>query len=83
MERDGLTAALEDVGAIVLANACGPCIGQVSPCSLHPLELVANTLQWKRPQSTEENGESRFKPGSGSLNVLQQFLRPSTGMILQ
>jgi Aconitase family (aconitate hydratase) len=31
MERDGVTEALEDVGAIVLANACGPCIGQVSP----------------------------------------------------
>ena len=30
MERDGLTSALEDVGALVLANACGPCIGQVS-----------------------------------------------------
>jgi homoaconitase len=31
MERDGLTSTLEDVGALVLANACGPCIGQVSP----------------------------------------------------
>ena len=30
MERDGVTEALEDVGAVVLANACGPCIGQVS-----------------------------------------------------
>lgn len=29
MERDGVTATLKDVGAIVLANACGPCIGQV------------------------------------------------------
>ena len=28
MERDGVTEALEDVGALVLANACGPCIGQ-------------------------------------------------------
>ncbi|KAL4268066.1 Aconitate hydratase, mitochondrial [Pleurotus pulmonarius] len=28
MERDNLTSALEDVGATVLANACGPCIGQ-------------------------------------------------------
>ncbi|KAJ7597249.1 aconitase family-domain-containing protein [Mycena floridula] len=28
MERDSLTSALEDVGALVLANACGPCIGQ-------------------------------------------------------
>lgn len=29
IERDGLTQTLEDVGAVVLANACGPCIGQV------------------------------------------------------
>ncbi|KZT44578.1 putative mitochondrial aconitate hydratase [Sistotremastrum suecicum HHB10207 ss-3] len=28
MERDHLTDALEEVGAVVLANACGPCIGQ-------------------------------------------------------
>ena len=28
IERDGFTEALEDVGALVLANACGPCIGQ-------------------------------------------------------
>jgi len=29
MARDQITKALEDVGAVVLANACGPCIGQV------------------------------------------------------
>jgi aconitase A len=29
MERDEVTPTLEDVGAVVLANACGPCIGQV------------------------------------------------------
>ena len=28
IERDGLLAELEAVGATVLANACGPCIGQ-------------------------------------------------------
>lgn len=28
IERDGLLKDLEDVGATVLANACGPCIGQ-------------------------------------------------------
>jgi homoaconitase len=28
VERDGLQKTLEDVGATVLANACGPCIGQ-------------------------------------------------------
>ncbi|KAJ9097620.1 hypothetical protein QFC21_004656 [Naganishia friedmannii] len=28
VERDGIQQKLEDVGATVLANACGPCIGQ-------------------------------------------------------
>src|SRR4029079_4310169 len=28
IERDGLCAPLRDIGAEVLANACGPCIGQ-------------------------------------------------------
>jgi aconitate hydratase len=28
IQRDGQIAALESVGAVVLANACGPCIGQ-------------------------------------------------------
>ncbi|OGR94023.1 MAG: aconitate hydratase [Elusimicrobia bacterium RIFCSPLOWO2_01_FULL_64_13] len=28
VKRDGQAKALEDLGAVVLANACGPCIGQ-------------------------------------------------------
>jgi len=28
IERDGFTKIFEDVGGLVLANACGPCIGQ-------------------------------------------------------
>lgn len=28
VERDGLLQAFEDMGGVVLANACGPCIGQ-------------------------------------------------------
>ncbi|KAH9004612.1 aconitate hydratase [Lactarius hatsudake] len=28
IERDGLIGTFEDVGGVVLANACGPCIGQ-------------------------------------------------------
>ncbi len=28
IERDGLLGDLESIGAVVLANACGPCIGQ-------------------------------------------------------
>jgi aconitate hydratase len=28
IERDGFIKEFEDVGGMVLANACGPCIGQ-------------------------------------------------------
>lgn len=28
IERDGLIESFENVGGVVLANACGPCIGQ-------------------------------------------------------
>lgn len=28
VERDGLLKTLQDIGGVVLANACGPCIGQ-------------------------------------------------------
>ena len=28
IDRDGYIATFEDVGGVVLANACGPCIGQ-------------------------------------------------------
>lgn len=28
IDRDGIKATLESVGGVVLANACGPCIGQ-------------------------------------------------------
>lgn len=27
-ERDGILSAFEEVGAVIMANACGPCIGQ-------------------------------------------------------
>lgn len=39
MERDEVTPTLENVGAVVLANACGPCIGQVG--SIYPVLLRA------------------------------------------
>jgi aconitate hydratase len=36
IERDGLLADLEAIGATVLANACGPCIGQWSRTDMDP-----------------------------------------------
>jgi aconitate hydratase len=36
IERDGLLADLEAIGATVLANACGPCIGQWHRTDIEP-----------------------------------------------
>lgn len=38
MERDGIDKPFNNFGAIVLANACGPCIGQwdrLVSCQFH------------------------------------------------
>jgi hypothetical protein len=49
MERDQITGVLEDVGAVVLANACGPCIGQVH-CNLldklcHSVHILVSAVE--------------------------------------
>jgi aconitate hydratase len=36
ISRDGQKAALESIGAVVLANACGPCIGQWKRDDIEP-----------------------------------------------
>lgn len=35
-ERDGMIGAFEEIGATIMANACGPCIGQWKRCMDNP-----------------------------------------------
>lgn len=35
-ERDGMIEAFEEIGATIMANACGPCIGQWKRCMDNP-----------------------------------------------
>lgn len=51
MERDNVTSTLESVGAVVLANACGPCIGQV--------RLNINSAHNFNVTTVEEGGQKR------------------------
>lgn len=73
IERDGLLADLEAIGATVLANACGPCIGQWS----RPESITgkANTIV----NSYNRNFPKR---NDGSANTLSFVTSPDTVMAL-
>jgi aconitate hydratase len=48
IERDGFTETLESIGATVLANACGPCIGQWKRIDHNPEEPNAILTSFNR-----------------------------------
>jgi len=73
IERDGLMADLEAVGATVLANACGPCIGQWER---------AKTVT-DQPNSIVNSFNRNFpKRNDGSANTLSFVTSPDTVMAL-
>jgi aconitate hydratase len=73
IERDGLLADLEAVGATVLANACGPCIGQ--------WERAADKTA--KPNSIVNSFNRNFpKRADGSANTLSFVTSPDTVMAI-
>jgi len=73
IERDGLMADLEAVGATVLANACGPCIGQ--------WERAAEVTE--KPNSIVNSFNRNFpKRNDGSANTLSFVTSPDTVIAL-
>src|SRR5215203_2085608 len=69
IERDGLLADLEAVGATVLANACGPCIGQWS----RPESITG------KPNTIVNSFNRNFpKRNDGSANTLSFVTSPDT-----
>jgi aconitate hydratase len=73
IERDGLLADLEAVGATVLANACGPCIGQWERSK--EVTDVTNTIV----NSFNRNFPKR---NDGSANTLSFVTSPDTVMAI-
>jgi aconitate hydratase len=73
IERDGLLADLEAIGATVLANACGPCIGQWA----RPDEEISE-------KNTIVNSYNRNFPkrNDGSANTLAFVTSPDTVIAL-
>jgi len=73
IERDGILADLEAVGATVLANACGPCIGQWS----RPEDATAV------PNSIVNSFNRNFpKRNDGSPNTFSFVTSPDTVMAI-
>ena len=73
IERDGLLADLEAIGATVLANACGPCIGQ--------WERAADVNA--KPNSIVNSFNRNFpKRNDGSANTLSFVTSPDTVMAI-
>ena len=60
IERDGLLADLEAIGAEVLANACGPCIGQWDRTDLDPSQLntIVNSYNRNFPKRNDGNANT-------------------------
>ena len=57
IQRDGLLADLEAIGATVLANACGPCIGQWDRTGLDPdaPNTIINSFNRNFPKRNDGN----------------------------
>ena len=70
IERDGLLADLEAIGATVLANACGPCIGQWDR-DRHGSEHAAT-------RSSTAYNRNFPKRNDGSANTLAFVTSPDT-----
>ena len=73
IERDGLLADLEAIGATVLANACGPCIGQWDRSK----EITS------KPNTIVNSFNRTFpKRNDGSANTLSFVTSPDTVIAL-
>jgi aconitate hydratase len=55
-ERDGLLAEFEAIGGVVLANACGPCIGQWARHTADPLRKNSIITSFNRNFSKRNDG---------------------------
>ena len=70
IERDGLIRSLTDIGATVLANACGPCIGQWSRPELKEDEPNSIVTSFNRNFPGRNDGRRRTLNFIGSPELV-------------
>src|SRR3546814_6736686 len=79
IERDGLLADLEAIGGTVLANACGPCIGQWERTDLDPSKLntIVNSYNRNFPKRNDGNANTLAFRSEEHTSELQSLMRIS------
>lgn len=72
IERDGLLDDLQAIGATVLANACGPCIGQWErdPSDLSDLNTIVTSFNRNFPKRNDGNANTKAFLTSPDMVVL-------------
>jgi aconitate hydratase len=73
IERDGQLASLESVGASVLANACGPCIGQWRREDLQENERNTIVTSFNRNFPRRNDGNAETLAFIGSPEIVTAF----------
>lgn len=68
--RDGQLAALEKMGGVVLANACGPCIGQWKREDITPGEANSIITSFNRNFSRRNDGNAQTLAFIGSPELV-------------
>ena len=78
IERDGLLADLEAIGATVLANACGPCIGQWKRDDIQSGEVNSILSSYNRNFPRRNDGNAATLAFIGSPEVVVAYALAGT-----
>jgi aconitate hydratase len=70
VERDGLLKTFEDMGGIVLANACGPCIGQWARHTEDPNRANSIITSFNRNFSKRNDGNPQTRAFVASPEIV-------------
>ena len=73
IERDGQMDSLKNIGATVLANACGPCIGQWNRSELKPGEKNTIVTSYNRNFPGRNDGKRDTMNFIGSPEIIVAF----------
>ncbi len=73
VNRDGQLAAFEEIGGVVMANACGPCIGQWSRHTDDPNRANSIITSFNRNFSKRNDGNPQTRSFVASPEIVTAF----------